>query len=167
MSLIERVALRGEVHLTVVRGDITPADEARILADEIDDELWQRIVSREVVHNLITNIGRANTATILATGTTRPLYIGVGNTAITPAVTDTSLSGEIDRNAISTSVQFQTYYARFAATFTAADFNDTVRGVSLNTSSSGGDIWALVSANTVKDGSSALVADWRLQITTL
>lgn len=166
-EIVERIGVRGEVHLTVVRGTPTPADEARILAGHVDPDLAARIMSQEVIYNLVTNTGRAGIATIMATGTTRPTYIGVGNTAITPAVGNTSLSGEINRNVITTSAQFQTYYARYAATFAAGDFNDTVRGIGLFTSSSAGDMWALVSANTVKDGSSALVADWRLNVTTV
>jgi hypothetical protein len=167
MEATDRIGVRGEVHLTVVRGDLTPEETTRILARDIDSVLGQRLVSHESAYNLVTNTGRANIATIVATGTTRPLYIGVGNTAITPAVTSTALSGEINRNAITTSVQFATYYARFAVTFASGDFNDTVRGIGLFTSSSGGDMWALVSSSVVKDASSALVCDWRLQITTV
>lgn len=164
MDVMERVGLRGEVHLTVLRGDPTPNEVSDVLAGRIAPE---RVITYQYIPNLVTNTGRAGTATIMATGTTRPTYIGVGNSAITPAVTDTSLSGEIDRNSITTSVQFQTYYARFATTFGAAEFNDTVRGIGLFTSSSGGDMWALVSANTLKDASSALVVDWRIQVTTV
>ena len=166
ISLDDLLHLGGEVHFTVIRGDITPEEEASILADDVDPELEERIISRQVIHNLVTNTGRAGIATLMASGTTRPTYFAVGTSAITPAVADTTLTGELTRKALSTSTTIATYFSRFAVTFTTGDFNNTVRGVALFTAAAGGDMWTEASANVLKNASSTLVCDWRINVLT-
>lgn len=158
----------GEIHLTTVAGSLSPEDCRRILASD-DEDLEGRVLAREVVRNLVTNTGRSDLVLRVVNGTTAasPTYWGIGTTVITPAVTDTSLTGETtNRKALSTIAAFATYYLRYAVTFTPADFNLTVRGVALFTSSSGGDMWTEAATNTAKSTSQSLVCDWRVQVLT-
>lgn len=164
MNLLDGIRREGEVHLTVVAGSVSPEDYRRILDSDTED-LGGRVVTREVVRNLVTNTGRSDIASRIINGgtVTIPAYFGIGTTVIAPAAGDTTLTGETtNRKALSTVAVFATYYERYAVTYTAADFNLTVRGVGLFTSSSGGNLWAIAATNTAKSTSQALVADWRI-----
>lgn len=166
IELLDGIRPVGEVHLSVVAGSVSPDDYRRILASDNDD-LGGRVLAREVVRNLVTNTGRSDVALRIINGSTAvsPTYWGIGTTVITPAASDTSLTGETtNRKALSTIATFATYYLRYAVTFTPSDFNLTVRGVGLFTSSSGGDMWTIAATNTAKSTSQSLVADWRVQV---
>lgn len=163
--IVEGLRPRGEVHLTLVRGDITPAEQRAIIEGRFDRGLGRRIQDRIIVRNLVTNTGRADFVTRIAgSASTVPTHLAVGTTAITPAVTDTTLSGELMRKALTTSAAFQTYYIRYAVTFTTTDFNNTILGMALFSAAAAGDMFAIVSTSVTKDGTQSLVADWRIQL---
>lgn len=156
----------GEVHLTTVAGSLSTEDYLRILNDDVED-LGGRVLAREVVRNLVTNTGRSGVASRVINGGSAsiPTYWGIGTSAITPSAADTSLTGETtNRQVLSVTSVFATYYMRFATTYSAGSFSATVRGVALFTSSSGGNMWAIAGTNTAKSTSQSLVADWRLQV---
>jgi len=76
------------------------------------------VYSQVTKHNLTTNAGKDFIkAQISGTGvTTNCAYIAVGNSAVTPAATDTTLTGEVSTNGLSRAVG--TYSSTGTGTFT-------------------------------------------------
>lgn len=159
----ELIGIRGELRLVTWRGDVSDEEAMAYL-----NGLWRpsRVVRDATTSNLITNVGRANVAS-LATGSGGTAYshIGVGTSVITPAATDTTLTGETFRKACSTVTTLSSYTMRFVANYTTGDFNATVRGFGLFDAATNGNMGAIVSANVTKDATHSLVAEWRWLVT--
>lgn len=125
-----------------------------------------RLVRRVIERNLITNTGRSEITSRIINGATVtiPGWIAVTQTAIVPAATDTTLTGETNRKANSTVAVLATYYSRFVSTFTSADLGAvTVLGLGLFTAAAAGNMWAIVSTSVAKSASESLVCEWRIQ----
>jgi len=156
---MELIKVRGELRFVLVRGKWTQRMVMRYL-----DDLWHPsdVVRDQWIPNLITNVGRANEASLsVGAGGTAYSHIAVGTTVITPAATDTSLTGELFRKACSTVTVLSSYTQRYVTTFLPGDFNNTVRGFGLFDAAAAGNMGAIVSANVLKDASHSLVAEWR------
>ena len=161
----EEPRMRGEVRAYLVEGDVSDEEAARVLAG---DTLEGRAHLAYEHHNLITNTFRQRVAQLITASSTSgfvvPGWIGLGTSAVTPAASDTSLTGETYRKACATVATLSTYYARFVANFTTTETSGTFLGMGLFSSSSGGDMDAIVSVSVSKTTTTALVAEWRCLI---
>ena len=158
----ESPGLRGSLRLVTWDGDVSDTEALAYL-----DGLWLpgRVVRDVTQRNLITNVGRALVTSLgVAAGGTAYGWIAVGTSAITPAATNTTLTGELTRKACSTVAVLSTYYMRFVTNFTTGDFNATVLGFGLFDAAAAGNMGAIVSANVLKDSSHSLLAEWRWNV---
>ena len=159
VRVTELLGIRGELRLVTWRGDVSD-DEAMAYLNGV----WRTTrVTRDVTQpNLITNVGKALVANLgTASGGTAYSYMAVGTTVVTPAATDTALTGETFRKALSTVAVLSSYTMRFVCNYTTTDFNATIRGFGLFDAAAAGNMGAIVSANVLKDASHSLVAEWR------
>ena len=166
MNIDEGQRMRGEVILTVLDRDPTDAELRAVLDGAYSPLAARRIVRQVTVGNLITNVGRADITSRIINGNTTTIagWIAVTQTAIVPAATDTTLTGETARKACSTVSVLSTYYQRYAATFTSADLGAvTIMGLGLFTAAAVGNLWAIVSTSLAKTASESVVAEWRIQ----
>ena len=163
MRVSDRFGMSGELRLVVWHGDVSDAEALAHL-----DGFWlpRRIVDDRIFGNLITNTGRSDITSRIINGAsvTIPGWIAATQTAIVPAATDTVLTGETARKAVSTVAVLSTYYQRYVATFTSADLGAvTVTGAGLFTAAAAGSMWAIVSTSVAKSATDSLVAEWRIQ----
>ena len=161
----EATKFSGEVRAYLIEGDVSE-EEAGLVVE--GDTLNGRAYLAFIDHNLITNTFRQRVAATIVNSSTSafvmPGWIGLGTSAITPAATDTALTGETYRKALSTIAVLSTYYGRYVANFTTTETSGTFLGMGLFGSSSGGDMDAEVSVSVVKSTTQALVAEWRLLV---
>ena len=160
---VDAIGVRGELRLVLWHGNVQD-DEAMACLNGV----WRsrRMVLDITLPNLVTNVGRALVASLgTASGGTAYSHMAVGTTVITPAATDTTLTGETFRKACSTVATLSSYTMRFVCNYTTSDFNATVRGFGLFDAATNGNMGAIVSANVTKDASHSLVAEWRWLVT--
>ena len=162
MKLLDGLRVQGEVVFTVLSREPNEHEMFELLCGYPP----RRLLRQQRVANLITNTGRSDITSRIINGAavTIPGWIAVTQTAIVPAATDTTLTGETARKANSTVAVLSTYYSRFVSTFTSADLGAvTVTGAGLFTAAAVGSMWAIVSTSVAKAASDSLVVEWRIQ----
>lgn len=159
MRAQDSLRVAGRVTWYLVEGDLDDAGIRAVLAGE-------HPAIQVVRANLVTNVGRRQMVKRLTdqASTPVPSHIAFGSTVITPAVTDTAPTGETFRKACSTIAPHQDYFARFVMNALTSEANGTIRGAFLLDAASGGNLWALVSANVEKANTQSLVTEWLIEV---
>ena len=163
MILGERALLRGELRLVRWPGRVSEDEALAYLDGRWHPDLRLTDV---MFGNLVPNTGRSEITSRIINGATVtiPGWIAITQTAITPAATDTTLSGETNRKVCATVAVLSTYCQRYVTTFTSADLGAvTITGAGLFTAVAAGNMWAIVSTSLAKAASDSLVAEWRIQ----
>lgn len=169
MRTRDGIHLAGKLRLYLFRGDLPFADDAEQLCRFIDSgEAQRRATSSIVVGNLVVNQGRQQIAKRITdqAGVTSPTHIALGTTVFTPAVTDTTLTGEFFRKACSTVAPFQDYFGRWVMNALTTEANGTLRCAALFDAATAGNMWAEVATNVVKTSGQSLLSEWTIEVKT-
>lgn len=159
MRTRDGLQLVGRVTFWLLEGELNDDGVREVLAG-------RRPALRVARANLVTNVGRAQITKRITdqAGVTSPTHIAFGSTVFTPAVGDTTPTGEFFRKVCSTVAPHQSYFARYVMNALTTEANGTIKGAFLLTAAAGGDLWAEVSADIVKTSGQSLLSEWTLEI---
>lgn len=160
--------LRGEVRALVFEGDVDLA----VLSDS-GHEAWSRLVSEQILSNLVTNIGRQQmTRLIVAETTAVCTYMALSTSVVVPALTDTvgTIPDRISTVALSVRQSISSFYQRYVGYFSTVSFAST--GINTEalldaqSTAAATNLWADSAVSISKSGTQSLIVDHRIQATT-
>ena len=121
-------------------------------------------------HNLITNVARNQLASFLTgAAITAPNWIGLGTgTASATSVSASGLQFEVNRQSAVTRELYNSYSARYVATFGTTEGNGVLRELGLFTHSGigTGKLWAIADISATKTTANTMSVTWFLAILT-